>query len=157
MKNKKLLYVLVPAVLVIWGAIAHRALMYLSVNNDNHTLLMKNQQQGSLVTSNDTFTLLLNYPDPFGYEPRPNSVVNQPRNQIKKNKWPQVQIYGIIGNGNKDCMLVSLSIDNQDAIIKVGERIHQVKLVRVKSQSMTLSFEGEQKQFKLNMGTWKEI
>lgn len=156
MKNKKLLYILVPAVLLIWGSIAYRAISYLNVHRGDQKFLVKKQKQGSLITVNDTFTLLLNYPDPFGHLSRPNSFSKQSITQRRNCKWPQVQIYGIISKGKtEEGTLVSLRIDKQDAIIKVGEKIQNVKLVRIRSHSVILSFEGEQKQFTMNIGTCK--
>jgi hypothetical protein len=65
MKNKRIIYFLLPAVLIIWGLIIFRAVAFL---NRNDRINYKKTSEGlkTQLTGNvDTFSLLLNYPDTF--------------------------------------------------------------------------------------------
>ena len=64
MKNKKLKYILIPLVLVVWGVVLIRIFSYLRPS-DSEIILPQKQAVKSKQKKQDSFTLLLNYPDPF--------------------------------------------------------------------------------------------
>ena len=66
MKNKKLTYILVPLVLIVWGLIIYR--IFNTIHNTDDSPLLNtpiatiNGEKNTLL---DTFSLQLNYRDPF--------------------------------------------------------------------------------------------
>lgn len=150
MKNKKLIYILLPAVFIIWGLIAFKAISFFKGSEQIKYLkkLSSNNSQTALL---DTFSLLLNYPDPFLNSPKIQTGIHSITQSIKeKIKWPNITYYGSIGNIKKQGYMVSLKIDDQDVLLKMGATYKNIRLVSVKNQVVVLAMQGEEKQFIMN-------
>lgn len=141
MKNRKLLYFLLPAVAVIWGVIIYRVISFLSHDAREQIISEKSSKNRNSSAISDTFSLLLKYPDPFGL----TSVGGQ-GTQLKTNKqsplWPSVTFYGAISTGNGQARFASVRINGNEAIMKRGDTFGGIKLLAVKGSGIRVSYKG---------------
>lgn len=159
MKNKKLLYVLIPAVLLVWGIIIYKIVAPASL--EENTTGLQNIQFASNSTTeilSDTFSINPNYRDPFlskevkksiPSENKVSNVVAAPA-VIKKItepsiKWPALIYSGLIKNQKSNKQLVLISINGQSSSIKIGEVINGIELMKVFKDSIEVKFGNEKK------------
>lgn len=161
-------YVLVPAVILIWGLIGYK--FYIGVSREeatiNYVKSPKSIQDNDKKT--DSFTLGLNYPDPFLYHPInppqrkdyffpnapsysssvretapisavPVKVVPPPVN------WPVIEYLGIIENKRKGTRIAMLRIGSKDIMLKEKQMGSGIRVEKIFRDSITLYFQNEKK------------
>lgn len=155
MKNKKLLYVLIPAVIFIWGAIIYKIVIGLSGSDGNSFQEIKMNEIKSNEVSNDTFSINPTYRDPFSGKRVKNSnpISGSFTNQLSTNpspqtKWPEIIYGGIVKNQKSNKQLVIIQINGQSNTIKIGETYNGVMLTRVFKDSIEVKFGKEKKYVK---------
>ncbi|MBN1339748.1 MAG: hypothetical protein JXA03_10520 [Bacteroidales bacterium] len=152
LRNKKTLYILLPAVVLIWGAVVHKIIS--GIDGDNNTGRRQNYVQKAPGPSYlpDTFSMSGNCRDPF----RPEKVYQAPsgknanvvnRGKTKNVRWPQVTYNGWMKNIKTGTVQVNLVIAGQDRILKPGEEKEGIALVRVWEDSVMLKYDNDIKSF----------
>lgn len=162
MKNKKLLYILLPLTILIWGIIVYKIIN--SLNGSTHSLekkvtnrLFEEKKQEQIP---DSFQLLPAYRDPFlsGLKlakpfsennkikllemPPPATPAPLPSNPVIQAVpvWPPVEYVGIIENKIKKNRVVILQVAGEDQLLQEGQIVAGVKLVRAYPDSIILEF-----------------
>lgn len=151
MKNRKMLIVLVPAVLIIWGAVIYSIYSHLQGPDLN----MKRQDRFVLHKNSDIDTskyrLLANYRDPFGTGNKIREDDLERENLLKNQhldipvNWPQIEYRGLIINNKKWVAL--LKINNSNFLMQVGEEKSNIKLIKMYNDSALLKFQKATKTF----------
>lgn len=149
MKNKTKTYILLTLVLGIWGVIGYRIL---SVANP--TLPDIAQQNGDVNfkpktrIENDTFSIKTVNRDPFL-----GTLLIKKKSKPRRTKpkepfiWKPVIYHGIISNQNSKTKVYIVSIDNQQHLMKLGQVVNEVKLIRGNKNSIIVSYKGDRKPF----------
>lgn len=154
MKNKKLTYILLPVVALIWGAIIYQVL----APNDNFTAvplaLFEEEFEVQKVVQKE---LVLNYPDPFLKNRKwgskalnkttpvkvinPTMVKSNRNNQSMEAKliWPTVNFTGTVNSG------ALITVNNRAYILKQGDTINSVSFDLIAQDSLKVSYKGESK------------
>jgi hypothetical protein len=153
MKNRKMLYILVPAVILIWGAVAY------SIFNHMHSSDSNFEQQNAPVSFKTTDTdsikyqLLANYRDPFNAGIR-NTKYDEIGEQEKMSRsqnigqpvaWPQIEYQGLISHNKKWVALIK--INNSNLLMKEGDEKMDIKLIKMYNDSVLLKFQKNNKVF----------
>jgi hypothetical protein len=148
MKNKKLLYVLVPAVIFIWGGLIFK--IYSRINPGSKSVVSFQQARDTAYISAerlDTFTILCNYRDPFLNKPLVSAVIkaqphkgSQPKAPIQAEKWPSIVYCGMIKNLRSSKQLILLQIDGRSITMRSGDVISDIQLKQVFKDSIEVSF-----------------
>lgn len=164
MKNRKLLYILAPATFLIWGAIVFSILGHFG-HSDNFPekeyLPIRFQDADTL---DDSYTLLVNYRDPFGTgtikrtATTSNPVKKAPvvsrrtsrRSQIRSARiaWPNIEYSGLILNDDKQVALIR--INNSNLLMSEGEEKQNIKLLKMYADSARLLYKNKEKTFTKN-------
>lgn len=147
MKNKKLTYILLPAVVLIWVLIILRVVNYKG-SDDGFQLSSPVAKATKAEIKTDTFSLLLNYPDPFlkhvSSTPLKTRTRN-PKNSNKKNSTPpDITYYGLVQNKKVSSGQVNVKINGKYFIMSIGETINEVKLRRIYQDSICITYYGNQ-------------
>lgn len=146
MKNKKLTYILVPLVILIWGLIVYKVISGIKedgpLDKVYQTLALDNRKE-----TIDTFVLKTNYEDPFLKEKnhyRGHTAINQPKN--KQQSVPnasvipinyEVQYFGIISNLKNKNKLGLIKIQGKDFLIKEGDlSLNNLKIYKIYKDSV---------------------
>ena len=152
MKNKKLLYVLIPAVILVWGAIIYKVVMGLGGNEDTSFQKIEMAEIHSTDVLNDTFSINPSYRDPFSGK-QIKKIVTTGQPTIKKivappviANWPSIIYGGIVKNQKSNKQLVLVSINGQSTMLKIGESYNNVELLKVFKDSIEVKF-GKEKRF----------
>jgi type II secretory pathway component PulC len=152
MKNKKLLYLLVPLTLFVWGLIIYR--VFVGTKDNSFVPVRLNESKVKTdFSAPDTFSISTHYRDPFFDEPVVVKKVASSGN-VKKTEviavpalpWPVLTYGGIIENNKSKKRAVLISINGQDAIVNVGETINDIKILRADKASIRVKYKGEERE-----------
>lgn len=152
MKNKKTLWILVPAVLAIWGMIGWK--VYAAMQNPDEEYvelpLTESDVDSSFVPEN--YELDLNYRDPFLGEQIRTTPVRQSSENGTSNKniskpeltppiqAPVLHYYGLVQETSTGKTVGFLRINSETHFVKAKDVIEGVTVLRIWSDSVEVSF-----------------
>ncbi len=154
MKNKKVIYVLMPIVLVVWGYIGFKIFTY-----GEDDISIEPIKIDQIITSNqekpETKTLALNYPDPFL---KGTSYSNLNRNKIPKNtvistkklpqvKWENITYNGFIKNQNNEKKIALIGVNGRQVLAGISDQLKEFEIISIQQDSVLLKKEGTKKWF----------
>jgi hypothetical protein len=151
MKNRQLIYILIPLVLIVWGLIIFKIFKQIRHSNNHASEVFSNLKNSDQVTEPDSFSLILHYRDPFlqGIV-RPlsssrsfGSLINNNSNltSIKPQvNFPASKYSGLVINYKNKNKLGVIKIDNKDFLVKEGELIAGEKIIRLYNDSVIVRF-----------------
>lgn len=136
MKNKKSIYILLPLVLLIWGAVVYQ---FFSLSND--TIPEIQTQEGVpkpfRIQSKDTFSIHISKRDPFlgkmmSNETRSVSTAPKTTTKIPNTKeelvWPSILYKGIVSDSKDKVKVYMVIMDGKTYLMKKGEEENGIKL-----------------------------
>ncbi len=151
LKGKKGLYILLPLVVFIWGAIIYQITDAFS---DNDTVIPK----ASTVTfskieskNRDLFTISTIERDPFlgtMYKPKKELVkksIAKPKRQALI--WPTVRYKGLVTGEQNANAIYLIEINGVDQLMKRNEVVSEIKLLKGTSSWIQLRYKGKTKRF----------
>ncbi len=162
MKNKKLLFLLIPATLLLWGMILYKIFSAVSGGDNN---IGQNQEVVTPIDSNeqlltDTFSIHPTNRDPFlgkmnktisthtGGSSSPKTVIT-PKSTLAppsiNSTFPKIIYGGLIKNKQSNKQLVLIQINGQSNIMKIGEIFNEVELTKVFRDSIEVKFRKEKR------------
>jgi len=154
-QKKKTIYILMPIVILVWGFVFYQLYGYFFstpsyANTEEKTIINIDE------IKKDTFSIVANYRDPFLSQKKIQTVnhtvaskTNRPT--TKKNtpltvlKWPSIQYKGMIKNNNSERRVAIVNIDDKERIVKEGTTLNELKVVKIEKETITVSFQDEQK------------
>ena len=180
MKDKRLLYFLLPAVTLVWGLIIWRIWAATSEPQEMAALpaspVLANPRQASTRPPR----LLLSYGDPFTSIKMGRSSQDNPPAPVAIHAssslqlvpapstshlalpvraavppvvvaaavtWPQVKYLGTITHTNGQTQVALLSIDNEEAVVKVGQRVRSIQVLHLFKDSVQLMHDSQKKMY----------
>lgn len=169
MKNKKLSYILAPAVILIWGMIVYKIFFAKEdqmIVPQYTTAISKKEHR----TQIDTFNIEANYSDPFlrrtyianptktssevnvsdyFYGPKPPTNTNTKKVSVKSTplKWPAIRYEGLIINNKSGKKTGVLYIDNKSNLITEKTIINNLEVMLLTMDSVKIKFKDEDKVF----------
>jgi hypothetical protein len=152
MKNKKSLYLLIPVSLVVWGFIAYKIISKISGDQTENRVVLNEITQNPKENTIDTFSIKNNYRDPFletSYKPKKANTKSIKKKKTQTNniqlKWPEVIYYGCLTNKSTNTVIVNLSINNKEILLKPGEVKAEIKLLDIQDDSVKIKYKDELK------------
>lgn len=158
MKNKKMTYILVVVVLVIWGLIIRTVIS--SVSNGDEVVPVTaaksaKEPYNDYTLPKDTTHLLLNYRDPFGLvkfkdtaEVRVKSISHKSLAAIPLKpamNWSFIKYSGYIHNPTSRKLIALVNINGKNIMLSEGETKDQVRLIKNMRDSIKIIFNGQTK------------
>jgi type IV secretory pathway VirB6-like protein len=162
MKKNNLKYVLMLGVVVIWGTIIYRIIQ--SLKTDQPLVTFKNIPRNNTPDPIDTFSLLLNYDNPFSGNPLTSEIedtivtdkslvthaeqlssTNNPPTPVQKNiqQAPDfVKYSGYIYNPQKKMQMVMVTIQNQSFAMTENMEINDVTVKKITRNKLTIRYKG---------------
>ncbi len=158
MKSKKITYLLITLVLILWGIIGYK-LLHKSSEEGKDIFLFKNNTPVLAALKADNFELSFStYPDPFLKKLKLTSVKIKSRKKhilkaIKKTtpivaikniviKWPTIVYQGLMRNHNAK-KIGMMTIGGNIHLAKEGRTYNQVNIIKLYSDSIQVSYEKE--------------
>ena len=159
MKNKKLKYILVPLLIIVWGAIFFKIYNY-TADNDNYSVpFTKKNILASETNSVDSFSIYAEYRDPFlgstnnysGNRSNNANNVKKVKNQqaniidvkqspVQNAKWPQMKYGGIVINKKNEKATGILHAGNKDFLVQKGNTYENIEIKGVYKDSLVVKF-----------------
>ena len=169
MKNKKATYALGLAVLVVWGLILYRV-FYLGKENSgqgfgNTAPVYPKETLNDYSIPPDTAKLQLNYRDPFGGPPPPDTAripvakIPSPLNRavvpIKPpaQDWGFIRYSGFVKNPGSKRLVAMVNIRGKDLMMSEGETAEDVRLLKNLQDSIKVLYKGKPKTITINSTT----
>lgn len=158
MKSKTTLWILIPAVLSIWGAIGWQVYAAMKGDEDNAAPKVFSTETGeNKQIVPDTFSLLLDYPDPFAVQsakPKVNvksqSQITQPKTAApvpEQTQWPNIVYSGLVKQPSSGKMLGFLSVNGVSYFVKEGDEVGGVRVERLNQQLVSLRMGKQMKDY----------
>ena|SRR6218665_585574 len=161
MKNRKLVYVLLPATLAVWILIGVRIYKTLHPAADAEQLAVRpTTAKPAGPTLSDTFLIANNYRDPFGKvtavapdrhysaaatAPAVKKAAPPATSVIKAESWPAVSYSGMIRNQQSNKQLALVSINGNLHSMKQGDITDHVQLGKIWKDSIEVVWNKERK------------
>lgn len=151
MKNKKNIYVLLPLVLFIWGAVLYQ---FFSYSNDEELIEVSSgnfNPKPFSIKARDTFSIDVNYRDPFlgkmykKTSPNKESKKYTGKKQIKNDTpivWPSILYKGIVSDSKDKTKVFMLIINGQTFLMKKGDTENDVFLKEGDRESVYVKYKG---------------
>jgi hypothetical protein len=158
MKNKKLAYILLPVVLLVWGIVGYK--LYVKFFGEEDAIVASteivSEDKANAIT--DHFEIANNYRDPFlGNAVREAVVSSQPTTAPLQRQtvvippvmkpvvyWPAIKVGGIV-NEKKFMGIIS----GKNVLLSKGEQALGVTFVKSSKDSVWFKFSNEQKAYPL--------
>lgn len=161
-KNKKLTYLLICAVAIIWGIVVYRLFFAEDPESDMPAFSQRKEAHepfDKYVSKNDTFHLALNYRDPFlgkMYVAKESTVKDSTiRHKVKPFKepppaidWSVIKYSGYITNPVTKKMVAIVTVEGRERMLAVGESLSGVKLIKNNRDSILVNWHGQLKYIK---------
>lgn len=149
MKNKTKTYLLLAAVLAIWGIIGFKIVSTLNPETPE----AKKQDEMVVFTpkshsAKDTFSIRPVQRDPFlGTLYVKKQENTAPRTTTPKEAfvWIPITYHGTVSKQDSKEKLCILSINGQQHIMKIGQEINEVKLIKATNAEISVSYKGQKK------------
>jgi hypothetical protein len=153
MKNKKVIYLLIFLVVIIWGMVIFRIVR----RPDNSVLLQTSNSKdttGFVIPTGDTFEIINSYEDPFRISVKPkgkprveNNTARQTLPVVKKD-WPKIELQGLIKDQTSSKTVVLLKINERNSTIRMNDESQGVRFIKAAGDSVLLEFNREKKFFR---------
>ncbi|WP_163408506.1 hypothetical protein [Flavobacterium ajazii] len=152
MKNKKNIYILLPLVLLVWGAVLFQVF---SFTNADETLPVSNPEfslKPLKINKRETFAINVNYRDPFlgkmyvsekaskvkTAHSKTAKVVKEPEALV----WPNIVYKGLIADSKGKNKIFVLIIDNKNYFMKIGDTENEIFLKDGDKESIYVKYKG---------------
>ncbi len=157
MKNKKTIYVLLPIVLFIWGLLIYQFFSYTSpeptIPDLQPNLINKLEKMGQI----DTFTIDINYRDPFLgklYKKPSEKIVNtsiQNKNREPEGiLWPVIKYKGIVTDTKEKTKVFLIVISGKNCLMRIGQTQEEITLKGGNKKEVQLKYKHFTDTFLLN-------
>ncbi len=155
MKNKKNIYILLTAVLLVWGILGYR--IFSTVNPSSkkqQTAVVTNSFKPQQLQESEAFTINTDYRDPFLGTFSKKKVVKikkiiRATPKTPKIPFPAIIYKGLVSVKGKQQQVFLINIDGQQYFFKKNSTYKEVKLLRGSNKQVVLKFKGQQQTFVL--------
>ncbi|MHA7057056.1 hypothetical protein ACWGOQ_0007545 [Aquimarina sp. M1] len=153
LKGKKGLYILLPLVVFIWGAIIFQVVDAFSDDDPVVSDITKVSFAAIETKEREKFTIGEVDRDPFlGTIYRPKKILKISTKPIIKKQevvWPSIRYKGLVADQNNATVIFLVEINGSDQLMKIKDSFSEIKLIKSSSGSIKLRYKGETKQFQI--------
>lgn len=159
MKGGKNVYILIIAVIIVWGLVAYRIVQYVKPEEETKYLAeLNNLELESKNFQFDSFTIVANYRDPFlGDMKQPKSSlprkifspvkVSKPLIKVEQ-PWPFIVFHGLIKNKDSKRTYALLTINGKTKSFSYKDEWQGVKVLAFARDSIILGYNKQKRSFK---------
>jgi hypothetical protein len=159
--KKKVIYILLPIVLMVWGTIIYRIFNTVNQKNTNvtNTIAIANTDFSNDL---DTFSINPFYNDPFLRKKQIAETIHtqtafakpiKVEELVKKNdsdtdnnkQWPSIIYHGRVKNIESQQQFAIIQINGQSVFMKTGDSESDLKLLKITDDSVEVSFKNNKK------------
>lgn len=151
MKNKKNILLLV-GVVIIWGVLIYKFIDTLNPDASPTKISSTATYKRPANKLKDTFSLQPTKRDPFlgtiYTKPKPSFVAkNNRKSKVEGASWPLIVYQGLVSDSNSSKEVFMVSINSVQHILKSGQTVDEIKILKGNSKSVSIRFQGTTKEF----------
>lgn len=153
MKSKRNIYILLSAVIVLWGFIAYRVFASMNPPKDNNNSIVKIEKfQPKKRTAKETYNIQVNYRDPFlGTMVKPKKKKRYiPKQKKEIVVLPTMEYKGVFSSSLKKNTVYLIIINGKQEMFKINEIHQEVKLLQGNKEKITIKYKTEKQTIFLN-------
>lgn len=151
MKNKKNIYILLPIVLFVWGAVLFQLF---SFTNSDETIVANNSEltiKPLKFNKRQSFSIDVNYRDPFLGKMYAENAVPKIKGNSSAAKdakpketlvWPTILYKGLISDTKDKNKIFMLIIDKKNYFMKIGDTENEIFLKSGDKESIYVKYKG---------------
>jgi hypothetical protein len=157
MKNKKLSWVLLPVVVVIWAMIGWKVYASMSAEDDQFVPgKVDSGQTNNLSNVPDTYQLSLDYRDPFldaRSAPKKNTHASAAQNSVPpkkidaeppvKKEPPSIQYFGLVKEKTSNKTVGFLRVNGESFFVKQNDLISEITIIRLWRDSVEVRYDAK--------------
>ncbi len=161
MKNKKLTYILLPLVVLVWALVIYRIFFEGKAKPENISTLAKPLIKESVKEEKNTYKLIANYRDPFLSRIKQSAVnkkvnkeketqntssnLRRRRTSVSRIRWPEIAYGGFIEDDTDQEITILLNLNKRDYLVKEGDIIDQIIVKAFYGDSLLVEYKDEEK------------
>jgi len=156
MKNKKKIYILLTAVILVWGFLGYRIFSTVNPTKEKQQVAASSTSfRPQQIENTIDFTINTNYRDPFlgpdSYRDQKKQFIKtkKPIKTIQKIPFPAIIYKGVVSAKGKQQQIFLITIDGQQFFFKKNNTFKDVKLLRGSDKQVVLKFQGQQNFFSI--------
>jgi len=155
LKNKKNIYFLLPAVIIVWGLLVYKIIGGLNPSAQETKLIESiGQFKPKTITQTSSFTIKANYRDPFlgTFEKKKRKVIkrkNIPTVKKPSVPFPTIVYKGIVSPKGKNEKVFLIIVNGRQHMFKRSTVFNEVKLLNGNAQEITVVFQQQKQTFQL--------
>lgn len=144
MEKKHKTYILLGAVLIVWGIIGFQIINYLSPTEEEIPVVTYEEYKSEIKKERELYSVKIRDRDPFLGE-----IITKPKHiiTVKKKKepvvFPKILYNGIVESGQNKAYIIT--INDKQEIVKINQVINGIKLLKGTSKEITFLYKGEKK------------
>jgi hypothetical protein len=153
MKNKKTVYILLPIVLLIWGAVMYQFFSFSTTEESQTTTSDVFILKPITIKERDTAAINVNYRDPFlgkmYSEKGDGAVFKKKTTKLKKAPkivepivWPTIDYKGIVSDTKDKNKVFMIIINGQTFLMRKGETENEILLKEGDRESVYVKYKG---------------
>lgn len=152
MKGNKNIKILLPIVIVIWGFLIYKIVDAFSSESIDIAKTQKATFKPPKGIQKDTFSLFPIETDPFlgtvYAKSKPTSQnVNATHRPKSEKQWPSIGYFGIVADKKSTSSVYIVSINGQQFLLKKGDTLQKLKIIKGSDENIFIRYEGETKEF----------
>lgn len=155
MNKKRNTYILLAAVLAIWGFIGYRVLRTLNPKQEPSPVMDKSVSfQPEALKKQEAFAVSVHKRDPFlGTITKPKKKT-APKPTVRTEIPPEMEVpvyyAGMVKDDKSREKIYFVQIDGMQQLMHINDEINGVKLVRGNEQEITILYNGKRKNIPIN-------
>jgi hypothetical protein len=152
MKNKKNIYILLPLVLFVWGAVLYQVFSFTKSDEIVNSINPEFNVKPLKISQRESFDINVNYRDPFlgkMYAAQTVAKVKTGISKIKKESkpkeilvWPTILYKGMVSDSKEKNKIFMLIIDNKNYYMKIGDTENEIFLKSGDKESVYVKYKG---------------
>lgn len=152
MKDKRLTYILVPLVIIIWGTVFWKFYSGLRKTANNTIIPSLHISDETVNDIPDTIRLSFQYNDPFlhnqiGKSGKPAKPESETRAPIIVVPWPRVEYKGAVVKHNSEKFLGLIIISGKQSLISEGDVFENIRVIKITPDSIKLEYMNDSRFF----------
>lgn len=152
--NKAVTYLLIAAVVAIWGGSIYQGYKYWGpANTDNSVVdnIVKTETSNAQL---DTFSLIANYRDPFVIKYVSVNIaadINLEEENAKKVvvkpivTWPAIKYGGTVKNKVSEKKVALVNVNEKNYLLAIGDTAQEIRVMAIYTDSLMLFYKSELK------------
>lgn len=151
MKNKKNIYILLPIVTLIWGILIFQLFSFTTPEESSINATPDFNLKPLKITERKSFTVDVNYRDPFLGKIYTEQKVPKLKNAVKTKSeakpqeeiiWPTIVYKGMISDSKQKNKLFILVISDKNYFMKIGDTENDIFLKEGDKESVYVKYKG---------------